>query len=357
MDARPDHLYSDTIINSKGQSIDMQALRAWLLARIPYLEGSWQITRFPDGYSNLTYLIEASGGACVLRTPPPGANIISAHDMKREFRMLTALHPHFQQIPIPLACCENSTVIGTPFFVMSKVNGKIWRPQNIKQHQPSPEEMQNISTAAVETLAQLHSIDVNATNLILLGRPDGYVSRQVNGWVRRYHQCETDEIEGLAETEAWLLENIPVDGASAVIHNDFKYDNLVFSYHPESRLMAVLDWEMSTIGDPLMDLGTTLAYWSEAGDDPVLKRYNLTWLPGNLTRAEVIDRYAAIRGIERPNLCFHYVFGCYKIGVIVQQIYARYLQGQSSDPRFAGLIHVLRASIRQAVATLRSGYL
>lgn len=357
MDTRPDHFSFGTILDSKGQSVDLQALRAWLLPRIPYLEGPWKITQFPDGYSNLTYLIETSGGACVLRTPPPGANIRSAHDMGREFRMLAALQPHFHQIPHPLACCDDTEIIGTPFFVMSKVDGQIWRPQNIKHQQPSSEEMRTLSTTAVDTLAQLHSIDVNATGLISLGRPEGYTRRQVNGWVQRYHQCATDEIEGLAETEAWLLDNLPVDGAPAVIHNDFKYDNLVFSGATESRLVAVLDWEMSTIGDPLMDLGTTLAYWSEPGDEPALKPYNLTWLPGNLTRAEVIDRYAAKRGIDRPNLCFHYVFGCYKIGVIVQQIYARYLRGQSSDPRFAGLIHVLRASIRQAMATIRAGYL
>ena len=357
MDVRPDHKSSGSILNSSGQSVDLEALRTWLIPRIPCLEGSWKITRFPDGYSNLTYLIEASDGACVLRTPPPGANIRSAHDMGREFRMLAALQPHFHQIPHPLACCDNPEIIGTPFFVMSKVEGQIWRPQNIKKNQTAPEEFRKISKLAIETLAQLHSIDVNATGLISMGRRDGYISRQVNGWVQRYHQCATDEIEGLAETEAWLLDNLPVDGAPTVIHNDFKYDNLVFSEPPESRLVAVLDWEMSTIGDPLMDLGTTLAYWSEPGDEPALKPYNLTWMPGNLTRAEVIDRYAAIRGIDRPNLCFHYVFGCYKIGVIVQQIYARYLRGQSSDPRFAGLIQVLRASIRQAVAAIRAGYL
>jgi aminoglycoside phosphotransferase (APT) family kinase protein len=357
MDAHRDQLSSISILDSSGQPVDLNALRKWIIPRIPYLDSPWQITRFPDGFSNLTYLIEASGGTCVIRTPPPGANIRSAHDMGREFRMLSALQPHFGQIPKPLACCEDGAVIGTPFFVMSKVEGRIYRQQKSQDALPAPGEMLSISSAAVDTLAKLHSIDVHATGLDALGHPEGYVSRQVNGWIRRYHQCATEDIQGLPETEAWLMDNMPGDTAPSVIHNDFKYDNLVFSMTGDARVEAVLDWEMSTIGDPLMDLGTMLAYWSEPGDDPALKPFNLTWLPGNLTRAQVIDRYAILRGIERPNLCFHYVFGCYKIGVIVQQIFARYQRGLSTDKRFAGLTHVLRATIRQAMDTIRTGHI
>ena len=345
------------ILDQHGKPADMNALMSWLIQRIPSLDGNWKVTRFPDGYSNLTYLIEASAGSCVLRTPPPGANIRSAHDMGREYRMLNALQPHFQRTPRPLACCEDEDVIGLPFFVMSKVEGRIYRQGISKADRPAPEDMHAISCAAVDTLAELHAIDVQTTGLAGLGHPEGYVSRQVNGWIKRYHQCATDDIEGVADIEQWLKDNMPEDGSPAVIHNDFKYDNLVFSDAGEPAVMAVLDWEMSTIGDPLMDLGTTLGYWSEPGDDPALKPYNLTWLPGNLTRTEVIDRYAALRGMERPNLCFYYVFGCYKIGVIVQQIYARYKRGYSNDSRFAGLIHVLKATIRQALNTIRTGHI
>lgn len=348
---------SDVMLNAIGKPVDPDSLRAWLITHIPVLDGPWRITRFPDGYSNLTYLIEAPAGACVVRTPPPGADIRSAHDMGREYRMLSALRPHFHQIPEPLACCEDTAIIGTPFFVMSRVEGRILRRRNGQEAMPGPQAMQEVSCTAVDTLARLHAIDVEATGLSALGHPEGYVSRQVNGWIRRYRQSATDEIEGIAETEAWLLNNMPADNPAAVIHNDFKYDNLVFAVSGEPRVAAVLDWEMSTIGDPLMDLGTTLAYWSEPGDDPALKPYNLTWLPGNLSRSEVIDRYAAQRGMERPNLCFYHVFGCYKIGVIVQQIYARYQRGYSTDQRFAGLIHVLKASIRQAQKTISAGYI
>ena len=347
----------DVMLDARGKPVDLHALRTWLIKRIPFLEGPWRITRFPDGFSNLTYLIEAPAGECVIRTPPPGADIRSAHDMGREYRILTALQPHFRQIPEPLACCEDHDVIGIPFFVMSKVTGRIHRLRNGQEAMPDPQEMHAVSCAAVDTLAQLHTINVQGTPLAALGHPEGYVSRQVNGWIRRYQKSATEEIEGIAETEAWLLNNMPADNSAAVIHNDFKYDNLVYTVTGEPQVAAVLDWEMSTIGDPLMDLGTTLAYWSESGDDPALKPYNLTWLPGNLTRSELIDRYAAQRGIERPNLCFYYVFGCYKIGVIVQQIYARYKRGYSTDERFAGLVHVLKATIRQAEKTIRAGYI
>jgi aminoglycoside phosphotransferase (APT) family kinase protein len=357
MDAKPMHTSTGRILDRKGHDVDLNALRSWLIPRVPQLEGPWQITRFSDGFSNLTYLIEAAAGSCVLRTPPPGADIRSAHDMGREYKMLTALQPYFNKTPRPLVCCEDDAIIGTSFFVMSKVEGRIFRPQKHPEAFPTPSQMRSISCATVDILAELHSIDVKKDGLISLGYPDGYVNRQVNGWIKRYHQCATDEIDGIRDIEKWLLDNTPGSTDCSIIHNDFKYDNLVFAPDNDALVTAVLDWEMSTIGDPLMDLGTTLAYWSEMEDDPALKAYNLTWLPGNLTRAEVVDRYAVQRGIDRPNLCFYYVFGSYKIGVIVQQIYARFLRGQSSDRRFGGLTHVLKASMNQAISAIQQGYI
>lgn len=347
---------SAEMLDRFGKPADIRGLRSFLIPRLPMLEGPWEIRRFPDGYSNLTYRIQAPAATCVLRTPPPGADIRSAHDMGREYRMLTALLPHVPLIPEPLAYCEDTHVMGTSFFVMSEVQGIIHRRLSDSAPPLMPAYMRDISQAAVDTLAELHAIDVTtAKDLLTLGHPEGYVARQVNGWIERYQRSATEVVDTALESAAWLKAHIPSSAGVGVIHNDFKYDNIVFSNDGSGRVKAVLDWEMSTIGDPLMDLGTALAYWSEPSDDPALKPYNLSWLPGNLSRREVVQRYALQRGIEPPDILFYYIFGCYKVGGIVQQIYARYRKGHSRDPRFEDLIRVLRATMKKASDAIRTG--
>jgi aminoglycoside phosphotransferase (APT) family kinase protein len=200
----------------------------------------------------------------------------------------------------------------------------------------------------VDNLATLHAIDVHSTGLINMGRPEGYIQRQVDGWTKRYVDAETDEVVEMNTTAEWLKENIPGDGGPAFIHNDYKYDNLVLDPADLSRILAVLDWEMATVGSPLMDLGTSLAYWAEAGDSEALKPFNLTWLEGNLTREQVLERYSMKSGTDVGNFLFYYVFGSFKIAVIVQQIYARYKKGLTSDPRFAALVYVVKACAQNA---------
>jgi aminoglycoside phosphotransferase (APT) family kinase protein len=333
---------------------DVDKLRLYLTGGLLQAGDELEISQFPGGYSNLTFLLTSGQKEYVLRKPPVGANIKSAHDMGREYRVLTALKPVYPSVPTPLLYCEDASVIGAPFYIMERVKGVILRNRPPKGLELTPERMKTLSEAAVDNLVALHNIDLEQTGLIQMGKPEGYVRRQVEGWIKRYKDAETDEVAEMDASAKWLLDHMPADDAPAFIHNDYKYDNLVLD--PETlKIKAVLDWEMATVGSPLMDLGTSLAYWAEGGDSEALKPFNLTWLPGNLSRAEVLQRYSEKRGVDLSNFLFYYVFGSFKIGVIVQQIYARYKKGFTQDPRFAGLIHVVKALGRNGSKAIESG--
>jgi len=325
-----------------GEELPLESLQAFLQEQLS-ISGELEIAQFPSGFSNLTYAISLGDQAMVLRRPPLGANIATAHDMSREYRVLTLLQPYFEKIPKPLLYCEDTSVLGAPFYVMSRVEGVILRGFHAKSA-PTAHLMTELSTTVARTLADLHNVDVESTGLIDLGKPEGYVARQVNGWVKRYRAAATDSISAMDEMASWMERNIPHSEVVAFIHNDFKYDNLVLDPNELTQMIAVLDWEMATVGDPLMDLGTTLAYWTEAGDPDIMKPYNLSWLPGNLKRIELAEAYAEARGITLPinELLFYYVFGLFKIAVIGQQIYARFKAGHTKDKRFGALIHVVK---------------
>ena len=342
-----------TVAAREGEVPDSYKLKKYLASHLPGLEGELVIEQFPGGYSNLTFLLKMSGKEYVLRKPPNGSNIKSAHDMGREFNVLTALKPVYKPIPSPILYCDDSTVIGSPFYIMERVRGIILRNRVPKDMELTPSTMRSISESAIDNLAALHSIDLDTSGLIKLGKPEGYIQRQVEGWIKRYKASETDSIEGINKTAEWMLANKPDDAEPAFIHNDYKYDNLVLDPGNLQRIMAVLDWEMATVGSPLMDLGTSLGYWGEAKDSDALKPFNLTWLPGNLTREEVVIRYAETKQITIPDMVFYYVFGSFKIGVIVQQIYARYKKGFTSDARFASLLQVVEACAINAQHAIR----
>jgi aminoglycoside phosphotransferase (APT) family kinase protein len=337
----------------EGESPDLEKLRVYLRQQLPGFDNELTIQQFPGGYSNLTFLVKSGEKEYVLRKPPFGANIKSAHDMGREFRVLSALKPVYGPVPSPLLFCDDEQVIGSSFYIMERVSGIILRNKKPEGIDLTPATMRSISESAVDNLAELHAIDLYNTGLIKMGKPEGYIARQVEGWIKRYFIAETDTVEDMNTTAEWMQGNIPVDGSPAFIHNDYKYDNLVLDPDQLQQIIAVLDWEMATVGSPLMDLGTTLAYWAESADSIVLKPFNLTWLPGNLNREEVVQRYAAKRGIEDPDMLFYFVYGSFKIGVIVQQIYSRYKKGFSRDERFAGLIHVVQACAANAKQAIR----
>ncbi|MDX2286942.1 MAG: phosphotransferase family protein [Bacteroidia bacterium] len=340
-----------------GEELDRAALDAWLASRHPELGSILEISQFPGGYSNLTYLLRTTAGAYVLRRPPFGANIKGGHDMGREFRVLSLLEPVYPLAPRPRAFCGPEEAGGAPFYLMERVEGVILRPGKPPSPPPDVDTMRELSRAAIRLLADLHRLDLEATGLGALGKPEGYTRRQVEGWIGRYARARTDEIADMEAAAGWLMEGMPEDPPPAFVHNDFKYDNLVLNPERLPEIRAVLDWEMSTVGNPLMDLGAALAYWIEPGDPAALRPFNLTYLPGNLTRQEAVDWYAACSGRDVSDMLYYYVFGCFKLGVIAQQIYARFKQGLTRDPRFGALIFAVRACGQQAQRAIRSGSL
>jgi aminoglycoside phosphotransferase (APT) family kinase protein len=338
-----------------GEELDAAALAAYLRAHLPGIGGEVEVRQFPRGFSNLTYLVRAGGREMVLRRPPFGAAVRGGHDIVREHRILAALHPVWPKVPRPVLGCEDESVLGAPFYLMERVPGIILRDRPPAGLDLGPDAMRRICLAAVDTLAELHNVDWRAAGLQEIGRPEGYVARQVEGWTTRWEKSRTDDVPAMDEAAAWLAANLPAEGPASIIHNDFKYDNLVLDPADPSRVRAVLDWEMATLGDPLMDLGTTLAYWSEPGDPAELKSFGLTHLPGNLDRRGVAARWEERTGRDASGILFHYVYGLFKVGVIVQQIYARYRAGKTQDPRFAGLIHLVRATGRMAADAIDRG--
>jgi len=302
---------------------------------------SLSVERFKGGFSNLTYLVRSDSQEWVVREPPVGSTVKGAHDMKRECLILSRLQGAYPFVPRVVGYCEEGD-----FFVMERVPGLILRTSA-----PPDVDFARVSGEAVDNLAALHSVDYVAAGLSELARPEGYVERQVRGWTERYARARTDELPDVDFLASWLASSLRPESGACLIHNDYKYDNLVLA--EDYSLRAVLDWEMATVGDPLMDLGSTLGYWVQASDPPELLalRLGVTHLPGNLTRAEVVSRYARVRPVDDP--LFYYVYGLFKLIGIAQQIFYRYRQGKTDDPRFAGLgvaVRVLAAQGRESIA-------
>lgn len=343
-----------------GEELNLTKLNEYLRQQVPALGTVAEVRQFPGGYSNLTYWLRAANGEYVLRRPPLGANIKGGHDMGREFRVLSLLTGHYDKIPEPVVYCETTDVLGTPFYIMTRVHGIILRAPMAPKLNLAPEQMRALSEALVDNLVRIHGLDIQAIGLHQLGKPEGYVKRQVEGWHKRYHTAETELIPAMNRVGAWLQENDPPEQAPAFLHNDYKFDNVVLAAshttgEPQPLINGVLDWEMATVGDPLMDLGATLAYWSEASDSPAYRNFNLTWLPGNLTRQEVVSRYAERSGRDVSGILFYYVFGLYKNAVIAQQIYARWKQGHSQDARFGHLLPMIIELANKAAHTVEQG--
>ena len=341
-----------------GEEIDRERLAEYLGRVLPELGGGEiRIEQFPNGYSNLTYLVHAGDGCVILRRPPIGVEIATAHDMGREFRILSHLFPVWPKVPEPLVFCEDERVLGAPFYLMERVEGVILRKEMPDAMIPAPELTARITDALVRSLAELHAVDFEAAGLGELGRPVGYVRRQVEGWAKRYERSRTDDIPETDKVADWLLNSMPPESGASLIHNDFKHDNVVLDPDDWSRLIAVLDWEMATLGDPLMDLGVFLAYWTQPEDPPDLieARLSPTLLPGTPSRTDVVELYARASGTDVQNIVFYYAFGLFKVAVIVQQLYARFVAGKTADPRFARLIDGVRALSQVAWQSVQKG--
>ncbi len=320
-----------------GEEIPLEPLNRWLTEAAPEVGRVERIEQFPGGFSNLTYLLVASAGEFVLRRPPRGVSKGPAHDMAREFRILSVLTARGVAVPRPIALGEDATVLGSPFYVMQRVRGLILR--TVPPTPPAAEQMRALSESFVRTLVDIHAIGPDDPAIAALGKPIGYVARQIGGWTQRWERSRTDEVPAMDEVVAWLTAHQPADAGSVLVHNDYKYDNLVLDPTDISRIVGVLDWEMATLGDPLLDLGTSMGYWVESGDHPAFRSLGLgvTALPGNFTRCELWARYLELSGRSWADPRFYHAFGLFKIAVIAQQIYARYKLGLTTDARFARL--------------------
>lgn len=330
---------SDTRPVRPGEELPLGALTAWLAQHVPHLGAVRDVSQFPGGFSNLTYLLHCQHGEAVLRRPPHGvAPGGTAHDMPREAGILSVCELRGIPAPTAYAVCDDPAVIGAPFYVMERVRGLILRGATA----PSPftpDTFRRLSEQFVDTLVAIHGATPSDPVIGGLGRPMGYVGRQVEGWTQRWERSRTDDVPAMERLAAWLAERQPGESGACLVHNDYKYDNLVLDPADPSRIIAVLDWEMATLGDPLLDVGTSLAYWVEAGDHPAFKALGLgvTALPGNYTRAELWTRYLERSGRAMRSVAWYHAFGLFKVAVIAQQIFARYRQGLTADERFARL--------------------
>jgi aminoglycoside phosphotransferase (APT) family kinase protein len=345
----------------EGEELNIAFLNKYLKKDIVDFEEITEVAQFPGGFSNLTYLIKAGEKEYVLRRPPFGASAKGGHDMGREFRVLSSLkNAHYNKIPTPLSIGvltdsmeASGEVLGAPFYVMQRLQGVILRAKDATNPALTPSVIALLCEKLIDNLADLHNLDIDSTGLAQLGKPEGYVQRQVEGWIQRYAQSKTDEMPNMETIAEWMMQYKPIEQKTAFLHNDYKFDNVVWN-EGLTDIIGVLDWEMSTVGDPLMDLGAALAYWCEADEPQFSKLFNLTWINGALTRKEIVKIYADKTGRNVQDIVFYYVFGLYKNAVIMQQIYTRWKKGLTQDTRFGALIQGVHELSNMAVKAINT---
>ncbi len=324
---------SDTKPIRLGEELNIENLSLYLQDKI---SGEISISQFPSGNSNLTYCVKIVEIEYVLRRPPFGNSVKSAHDMSREFNVLDKLSKVYSPAPKPLLLCQDESVIGSEFYLMERRNGLIIRGKSPDILVDSSEVRQKVCESFIQNLVDLHNLDYKSAGLGDFGKPEGYAIRQVEGWSKRYFNAKTDEHRELEKTIEWLNSNIPNDKTASLVHNDYKFDNIMLNPNDLTEIVAVLDWEMTTIGSPLMDFGTTLGYWmsKEAGEELLNMPFNPRVLMENVSRQQLAEIYAEKSGRDLDGILFYYIFGTFKIAVIAQQIYARFAKGFTSDKRF-----------------------
>lgn len=325
----------------EGEELDMDRLRAHLEPVIGPQAQTLEVKQFPGGHSNLTYLLSSGKESWVLRRPPFGSKVKSAHDMSREYRILSALKNVFPYGPVPIHFCDDHDVIGCDFYLMNYIQGLVIRRDYPSHLGLSPAQIRQQLLNFFDVLSELHSVDLVEAGLDNFGKPEGYVQRQVDGWCRRWRDAVTPDTVNVDATMQWLQDNMPAEsGKASVIHNDYKLDNVIFSAGNPLQVIGVLDWEMATVGDPLMDLGCTLGYWVQTSD-PDFFRESRTMpsdIEGAPGRGEIIQRFQEKTGLSVDNFPFYFCFGLFRLCVIGQQIYYRYYHGHTKDERFAGFL-------------------
>ena len=341
-----------------GEELDVAAVDAWIKQRLPELQGTPQITQYRGGASNWTYRLAYPTRDLVLRRPPAGTKAKSAHDMAREFTVQRALRPFFPYVPGMVGLCQDPSVIGVDFYVMERIEGTILRARLPDGMRLDHATTRTLCLAMLDKLIQLHAVDARAAGLEALGKGPGYPRRQIEGWSERYRKARTWNVPRYRYVMDWLHANIPDDVATCVVHNDYRFDNVVLAPGDPTRVVGVLDWEMATLGDPLMDLGGALAYWVQADDDFFRRatRRQPTNLPGMLTRREVVAYYLERTGRAPANWAFYEVYGLFRLAGIIQQIYYRYHHKQTRNPafrRFWILVRYLEWRCRRVIARSR----
>ncbi len=346
-----------TIPVRDGEALNMEAVDPLLKAAIPGLSGTAQVTQYPSGASNLTYAVDYPDRSLVLRRPPFGPRPKSGHDMFREYRIMRDLKPVFDAVPPVLYYSDDESHIGAEFYVMERVAGHILHkiPKNWGW---SEVENRKLCEAFFGKLCDLHTLDVEAAGLSDFGRPQGYVERQILGWNKRWNRVLTDDVPHYEDIQAWLEDNMPADsGKVGVLHGDFRIDNCILDLEDPTKISAIIDWEISALGDPLMDLGNTLAYWIQADDPPHMQ---LTVRqpsnnPGMMTRQEIIEFYGERTGYDVSNMSYYYVYGIWRLCVIIQQIYYRYVMGATQDERFKDYGKMVMALAETAQEKIKTG--
>jgi aminoglycoside phosphotransferase (APT) family kinase protein len=340
---------TDTAPVRPGEEFDLRGLEQYLRARLPALapelpldSSPMEVEQFPGGHSNLTYLVRFGRQEFVLRRPPFGPVAPTAHDMPREYRLLVAINPVFGLAPRPFLLCEDAAVIGVPFYLMERRRGLVVRRDIPEQIGGDLNLRRRVSESMVDTLVRLHSVDIYKTGLAQIGKPTGFVTRQVRGWTERWYRSKTGDVPEVDEVISWLGGRIPPEpdpeagNPATLVHNDFKLDNVMLDPEDPPRVVAVLDWEMCTVGDPLIDFGIFLCYWAMK-DDPEARRESIspvTTEPGWMTRPALIELYGAKTGRDLSGIAFYETFALFKVAVVLQQIYYRYAKGQTRDERF-----------------------
>ena len=342
-----------------GEELDLPKLEAYLHERFPGLAGPLSVSQYPSGHSNLTYAVRLGERDFVLRRPPFGSKVKSAHDMGREFRVLSKLHAAYAPAPEVLDFCEDLDVLGAPFYLMQPIRGVILRSRMPQGLAFPPATAEGLSKAFVDNLVRLHAVDYTAAGLAGLGKPEGYLERQVRGWTERYTGSKTHELPVVEQITGWMQANLPETKYVSLLHNDYKYDNVILDAADLTRVVGLLDWEMCTIGDSLADLGTALAYWVDATDPPEARAqsWGPTAYPGSFSRAGVVARYAEQTGRDTSAMPFYLTFARFKLAVIIQQIYYRFHQGLTQDQRFATMPVAIDALLKASWHCAQTGEL
>jgi aminoglycoside phosphotransferase (APT) family kinase protein len=342
-----------------SERLDVDRLAEYLGDHLADFDGPLEVRQFRKGHSNLTYLIRDGRREWVLRRPPFGSKVATAHDMGREYRVLKGLYRAYEPAPRALLYCDDESVIGAPFYVMERVRGVIVRRDPPAGVVVDEDLAERLCRALVDNLVRIHEVDLAKAGLCDLGSPEGYIERQVSGWTRRYRGSQTDDIPEMEALTEWLADKMPDAHNGALIHNDYKFDNVVLDPTDLTHIVGVLDWEMCTVGHPLMDLGTSLSYWVQADDPPpiVQFRFGPTHLPGMYTRQQVVERYAAVSGRDVSAIDFYRAFGLFKTAVVAQQIYYRFATGKTDDKRFAIMIVGVRLLSRTGAGIIETSAL